>query len=29
MFDEFYDTYPQVTEGKTMYRSPDERLLVW
>ncbi len=29
MFDEFYSTYPEVTEGSGMYRSPDERLSVW
>ena len=29
MFDEFYDTYPEVAEGTAMYLSPDDRLSVW
>lgn len=29
MFDEFYDTYPQVKDGTAMYRSKEERLSVW
>ena len=29
MFDEFYDTYPQIGEGSAMYRSSDDRLSVW
>ena len=29
MFDEFYDTYPQVKEGTAMYRPKEERLSVW
>jgi predicted metalloendopeptidase len=29
MFDEFYDTYPQVTEGTAMYLPKEERLSVW
>ena len=28
-FDEFYRTYPSVTEGTPMYLAPEERLLVW
>ena len=29
MFDEFYDTYPQVKEGTAMYLPSEERLSVW
>ena len=29
MFDEFYDTYPQVKEGTAMYLPKEERLSVW
>ena len=29
MFDEFYDTYPEVKDGTAMYRSPGDRLSVW
>jgi len=29
MMDEFYETYPQVVEGTTMYRAPEDRLSVW
>ncbi|MBO6049629.1 MAG: M13 family metallopeptidase, partial [Spirochaetales bacterium] len=29
MFEEFYDTYPQVKEGTAMYRPKEERLSVW
>lgn len=29
MFDEFYDTYPQVKDGTAMYRPKEERLSVW
>lgn len=28
-FDEFYETYPSVTEGTPMYLAPEERILVW
>ena len=28
-FDEFYRTYPSVTEGTPMYMAPEDRLLVW
>ena len=28
-FDEFYRTYPTVTEGTPMYIAPGERILVW
>ncbi len=28
-FDEFYQTYPSVTEGKPMYLAPEDRLLIW
>ena len=28
-FDEFYRTYPSVTEGTPMYLAPEERILVW
>ena len=29
MFDEFYETYPQVVEGTPMYRAPEDRVKVW
>ena len=28
-FDEFYRTYPSVTEGTPMYLAPEERILIW
>lgn len=28
-FDEFYRTYPAVTEGTPMYIAPDDRILPW
>ena len=28
-FDEFYRTYPSVTEGTPMYLAPEDRILVW
>ncbi len=28
-FDEFYETYPSVTEGTPMYIAPEDRLLVY
>ena len=28
-FDEFYQTYPSVTEGTPMYLAPEDRLLIW
>ena len=28
-FDEFYQTYPSVTEGTPMYLAPEDRILVW
>ena len=28
-FDEFYRTYPSVTEGTPMYMAPEDRILVW
>ena len=28
-FDEFYETYPAVTEGTPMYLAPEDRILVW
>ena len=28
-FDEFYRTYPSVTEGTPMYIAPEDRILVW
>ena len=28
-FDEFYATYPAVTEGTPMYLAPEDRILVW
>ena len=28
-FDEFYQTYPSVTEGTPMYMAPEDRLLIW
>ena len=28
-FDEFYRTYPSVTEGTPMYQAPEDRILVW
>ena len=28
-FDEFYQTYPSVTEGTPMYLAPEERILIW
>lgn len=29
MFDEFYETYPQVVEGTPMYRAPEDRVKLW
>ena len=29
MFDEFYETYPEVVEGTAMYRAPEDRVMVW
>ena len=29
MFDEFYSAYPQVKEGTSMYRAPEDRVAVW
>ena len=28
-FDEFYQTYPSVTEGTPMYLAPEDRILIW
>ena len=28
-FDEFYKTYPSVTEGTPMYIAPEDRILAW
>ena len=28
-FDEFYLTYPSVTEGTPMYIAPEDRVLIW
>ena len=28
-FDEFYETYPTITEGTPMYIAPEDRILVW
>ena len=28
-FEEFYRTYPSVTEGTPMYMAPEDRILVW
>ena len=28
-FDEFYKTYPSVTEGTPMYLAPEDRLMIW
>ena len=28
-FDEFYRTYPSVTEGTPMYIAPEDRILAW
>lgn len=29
LFDEFYKTFPSVTEGTPMYVAPEDRILVW
>ena len=28
-FDEFYETYPSVTEGTPVYLAPEDRALIW
>ena len=28
-FDEFYKTYPSVTEGTPMYLAPEDRIMAW
>ena len=28
-FDEFYETYPSITEGTPMYIAPEDRILIW
>ena len=28
-FEEFYRTYPSVTEGTPMYIAPEDRVLIW
>ncbi len=27
--DEFYETYPSITEGAPMYIAPEDRILIW